>query len=95
MEFKKKYKCPCCGYYTLEDEPGHFDICPVCYWEDDNIQADDPDYWGGANYMSLNDARKNYKEFGAISKEFLDLVRPPTEEERLGICSTSNDENEN
>ena len=30
----KKYKCPCCGYYTLEDEEGHFDICPVCFWED-------------------------------------------------------------
>ena len=65
---KNKYRCPCCGYYTLEDEPGHFDICPVCRWEDDNIQSFDPDYWGGANDMSLNDARKNYKEFGAKSK---------------------------
>ena len=33
---KKKYKCPCCGYYTFDhvlDES--YDICPVCYWEDD------------------------------------------------------------
>jgi hypothetical protein len=87
MGCKKKYKCPCCGYYTLEDEPGHFDICPVCRWEDDNIQSFDPDYWGGANEMNLNDARKNYKELGAISKDFIDSVRPPTEEEKVGSCS--------
>ena len=29
-----KYKCLCCGYRTLE-ERGGYDICPVCYWEDD------------------------------------------------------------
>ena len=26
--------CPCCGYLTL-DERGGYEICPVCYWEDD------------------------------------------------------------
>ena len=31
---EKKYKCPCCGYFTL-DERGEYDICPVCFWEDD------------------------------------------------------------
>lgn len=30
----KKYKCPCCGYQTL-DTHGEYDICPVCFWEDD------------------------------------------------------------
>jgi len=30
----KKYKCLCCGYRTL-DERGEYDICPVCFWEDD------------------------------------------------------------
>ena len=82
MNNKKKFKCPCCGYFTLEDEPGHYDICPVCFWEDDPIQADDPTYWGGANAMSLNEARENYIRIGAKSKKALDLVRPPTEEEK-------------
>jgi hypothetical protein len=81
----KKYKCPCCGYYTLEDEPGHFDICPVCGWEDDNLQADEPNYAGGANRINLNQARENYKKIGAIEECFLDDVRPPTEEEKAGI----------
>ena len=30
----KKYKCLCCGYITLETR-GVYDICPVCFWEDD------------------------------------------------------------
>lgn len=29
-----KYKCLCCGYVTL-DSRAEFDICPVCFWEDD------------------------------------------------------------
>ncbi len=36
MENKpKKYKCLCCGYKTMDEERGSFDICPVCFWEDD------------------------------------------------------------
>lgn len=30
----KKYKCLCCGFRTL-DERGAYDICPVCFWEDE------------------------------------------------------------
>ena len=30
----KKVRYLCCGYRTL-DERGAFDICPVCFWEDD------------------------------------------------------------
>ncbi len=89
MNSKKKYRCPCCGYFTLEDEPGHFDICPVCRWEDDGIQSDDPSYWGGANSICLNEARENFKRIGAMEECFLGLVRPPTEEEKTGQdCTT-------
>lgn len=34
MAENNKFACPCCGYLTL-DERGGYDICPVCYWEDD------------------------------------------------------------
>lgn len=60
------FECPCCGKRTLDDE-GHYDICSVCGWEDDPIQRDDPDYDGGANVMSLNQARKAFKEGRQIS----------------------------
>jgi len=82
LNIHKKYPCPCCGHYTLNDGPGRFDICPVCYWEDDNIQNDDHDYAGGANDISLNEARENYKKFGSMSKDFLHRVRPPLDEEK-------------
>ena len=29
-----KYKCFCCGHVTLDSRAG-YDICPVCFWEDD------------------------------------------------------------
>ncbi|MBR2565522.1 MAG: hypothetical protein IKE29_12975 [Paenibacillus sp.] len=78
-----KYACPCCEYLTLsEDPPGTFEICPVCYWEDDNLQYSDPERLGGANSISLREARKNFKKHGAISLEFLDAVRLPLQEEQ-------------
>jgi hypothetical protein len=80
---KNKYKCPCCGFLTLEEQSsGTYEICPVCYWEDDPVQSDDPSYEGGANKISLTQARINFKEFGACSRESIKNVRPPTEVER-------------
>ena len=48
--------CPCCGSQNIT-EPGEFEICDVCGWEDDPVQAAAPDYRGGANRTSLNEAR--------------------------------------
>ncbi|KWX77765.1 hypothetical protein JI735_02100 [Paenibacillus sonchi] len=79
----RKYACPCCGYLTLPDEPpGTFEICPVCYWEDDNLQHAEPEREGGANSISLIEARENFKKHGAMSLEFLDVVRLPLQEEQ-------------
>lgn len=73
-----KYQCHCCGYYTLNDgEEGTYNICKVCYWEDDKFQYNDPDYISGANKVSLNQARQNYKAFGAAEKEYLHYVFKP------------------
>ena len=79
----KRYKCPCCGFRTLVHEPpGTFEICPVCRWEDDNVQFDDPNYVGGANHVNLSQARQNFKEFGASELQLKSKVRPPTTEEK-------------
>ena len=53
--------CPCCGqhYFT---EKNAYEICPVCGWEDDPVQRRDPDFAGGANACSLNEARREYHE---------------------------------
>ena len=77
-----KFACPCCGYLTLNEEPpGTYEICPVCFWEDDSVQYEQPFFEGGANSVSLTEARRNYLEFGAIKQEFIDQIRKPLPEE--------------
>ncbi len=53
--------CPCCGRFHFE-EKGAYEICPICGWEDDPVQRRDPDFEGGANSMSLSEARRKYNE---------------------------------
>lgn len=43
-----KFKCPVCGKYTFQ--------------ENDGLQNKYPDLAGGANDMSLNQAREAYKK---------------------------------
>mgnify|MGYP005768106603 len=58
----KKYKCLVCGKKTLEEPAGDsFQVCPYCGLEDDMIQNEDPDYDGGANSASLNQAKELVK----------------------------------
>lgn len=42
------YPCPCCGHRVLDDMPGSYEICPVCFWEDDRVQFRWPTMDGGA-----------------------------------------------
>jgi len=62
-----------------------YDICPVCFWEDDPYQRKDETNDGGANKVSLIEARKNYQEFGACEAVMLPYVRKPKSEEMSGI----------
>lgn len=72
-----KFTCPCCGYKTFADPPnGSFEICEVCFWEDEEAQLDDPDFDGGANKVSLRKAQKNFLKFGASEEQFISNVRP-------------------
>ena len=52
-------KCPVCGKFEFE-EYGDFDICPVCNRENDNLKYDEHNYSGGANDLSVNEARIEY-----------------------------------
>ena len=82
LEENEKYRCPCCGYKTLDlPPPNTFDICDVCFWEDDGVQFRRPDYRGGANDVSLNEARANFRKFGAKEERFIGKTRKPYEDE--------------
>ena len=80
-----KHKCKCCGYYTMEEPDGSHEICPVCFWEDDSTQNNDPDYDGGANKVSLNEAKINFEKYGACTESAVPFVREPNIEEISGI----------
>ncbi len=79
----EKYACPCCGYLTL-DERGGYDICPVCFWEDDGQDDADADVVrGGPNgNLSLTMARSNVRQFGACDARSVPHVRPPRDDEK-------------
>jgi hypothetical protein len=73
------YACPCCGYVTLA-ERGGFEICPICFWEDDGQDDADADVvLGGPNgLLSLTQARRNFATFGACDERCRDFVRSPS-----------------
>ena len=52
--------CDCCGSHVIH-EHGTFEICPICGWEDDPAQAGDPELAGGANELSLDEARAQWQ----------------------------------
>ncbi|WP_223596802.1 CPCC family cysteine-rich protein [Neobacillus bataviensis] len=73
------YTCQCCGYKTLtEGTRDSYEICEVCFWEDDFVQNEDPDYEGGANEVSLRQAQWNFKLFGASEVRFKNKVVKPS-----------------
>ncbi|MCT2585619.1 CPCC family cysteine-rich protein [Actinophytocola gossypii] len=77
------YPCPCCGYTTFGEPPGSYEICQVCFWEDDAVQLRWPDWSGGANKPSLIDAQRAYAEHGATEFRFTGLVRRGTAPEPI------------
>ncbi|WP_043177530.1 CPCC family cysteine-rich protein [Streptomyces sp. NRRL F-2890] len=72
------YPCPCCGFITLSVRGG-YEICPVCFWEDDGQDDQDADtVRGGPNgRLSLTRARKNFHSTGACEERHISLVRDP------------------
>jgi hypothetical protein len=70
-------QCPCCGYRT------GCTTCPICYWTDDGradlevgVIRDGPN-----TDLSLQDARLNFRIYGASAARYQDLVRPPRGDE--------------
>ena len=75
-------RCPCCGCKTL-DERGLWEICEVCFWEDDGQDDHNADEVssGPNGPLSLTQARANYRRYGACEESMLGNVRPPRPEE--------------
>lgn len=52
-----KIVCPVCG----KEQVSEYDICKICGWENDPVQFSNPNFSGGANHMSLLEARESYR----------------------------------
>jgi len=72
------YPCPCCGYLVFEEPPGSFAICPICFWEDEDLALEfATTLQGGANRVSLARAQENFARLGACEPGMVQHVRPP------------------
>jgi len=82
IEATKSYRCPCCLFKTLFG-PAGYEICSVCFWEDDGQDDHDADeVRGGPNGdLSLTQARQNFNILGACDSRALAHVRPPQPDE--------------
>jgi cysteine-rich CPCC protein len=64
-------------------ERAAYEICDVCWWEDDG--QDDPhadERWGGPNgSLTLSEARENFRRLGAVEERLVAHARPPTPDE--------------
>jgi hypothetical protein len=79
---QKTYRCPCCKFKTLHGRAG-FEMCPVCWWEDDGQDEHDAEVVrGGPNgTLSLSQAQKNFENYGACEESFIGNVRKPLPDE--------------
>jgi len=78
-----RFPCPCCGHLVFSGVPGSYDICPVCWWEDDLVQLRWPQFGGGANHPSLVEAQKTYVTMGASDARLVKHVRSANASEPL------------
>lgn len=79
---KNLFPCVCCGYLTLSSGAGSYEICTICWWEDDLPQLRWPAMRGGANKPSLIEGQKNYLDFGASTQARRDRARSPRASEK-------------
>ena len=77
-----RFQCPCCDFYTLEQR-GAYDVCPVCYWEDDGQDLDRVDEVSAPNHITLRQARRNFVRYGACDQSAVSLV--VTRDELVGL----------
>lgn len=64
VKVRDRFLCPCCFMPTLTRR-GSYEICAICFWEDDGQDNEDADvYLGGPNHgLTLTEARHNFDRF--------------------------------
>ena len=77
------FPCPCCGYFMFEEPPNSYDICEICFWEDDALQLEFATTLdGGANTTTLAEAQRTFADIGASTARLAAHVRKPNANDR-------------
>jgi hypothetical protein len=71
------HPCPCCGYRTLPGR-GDYDLCPVCWWEDEGLE---PWEFSGPNGQTLVHAQHEYVSDDRPYRQREGKVRAPRKNE--------------
>lgn len=71
------HPCPCCGYKTLPGR-GDYDVCPVCWWEDEGLE---PWEYSGPNAQTLVEAQREHLSESRPYRLRPGKVRPPKRSE--------------
>ncbi len=71
-----KNACPICGYHTLE-ERFNYEICTICFWEDDTQVKLTEDLFSEANKLKVSEAQVNYMLHGVVDGNYKDNARKP------------------
>ncbi|MFD0756805.1 CPCC family cysteine-rich protein [Massilia norwichensis] len=72
-------QCDCCDYYTIPHGQD-YEICPICFWEQDAYGIESPDDESGANHgLTLREGRCNFVRWGACAERFVSNVLPASE----------------
>lgn len=69
-----KTKCPVCGNIIFVDSVGNGEKCSICGWHHSKLHEEFPDRIICPNLISLNKARKLYKEGKSFIPDFEDFI---------------------
>lgn len=72
----KLNQCPCCDYFSLSSDED-YEICPICFWEQDYFDIELPDEISSANHgLTIREARANFRSIGACCSEMVKNALP-------------------
>jgi hypothetical protein len=97
VETGSPYPCPACAFEVFPEPSGSYDVCPICGWDDDEVQLRFPAMRGGANKASLFECQQRLLQqipLGLLTHgDYIRCLdwRPLTEEEYGETSGTPTD----
>ena len=75
-------QCPCCDYFTLGKRE-EYEICPICFWEDDGVNFDKLDDYSSPNHKTLRQGREDFIKYGACDSTMVKNVIKESERSKF------------